>query len=127
MALAQHTDLLLLDEPTTYLDVAHQVEMLDLLVDLNQSRGTTIVMVLHELNLAARYADHLVAMKDGRIVAEGTPHQVVTEAVVRDVFGLDNQVITDPMSGTPLVLPAGRHHGPTTSQNTPELEGAHPL
>lgn len=123
MALAQHTDLLLLDEPTTYLDVAHQVEMLDLLVDLNRSRGTTIVMVLHELNLAARYADHLVAMKDGRVVAEGAPGDVVTEAVVRDVFGLDNQVVTDPLSGTPLVLPAGRHHKRTTAP-VPQLEGA---
>ena len=124
MALAQQTDLLLLDEPTTYLDVAHQVEMLDLLVDLNRSRRTTIVMVLHELNLAARYADHLVAMKAGRVVAEGAPREVVTESVVRDVFGLDNQVITDPLSGTPLVLPAGRHHGRST---TPVLEGAQPL
>ena len=73
MALAQGTDLLLLDEPTTYLDLAHQVEMLDLLADLNARRGTTVVMVLHDLNLAARYADHLVAMRDGRVVAEGTP------------------------------------------------------
>ncbi|MEZ0577118.1 ABC transporter ATP-binding protein [Nocardioides sp. MH1] len=119
MALAQETDVLLLDEPTTYLDLAHQVDMLDLLTDLNRSRGTTIVMVLHELNLAARYADHLVAMKAGRVVAEGAPRDVVTEEVVRDVFGLTNRVVTDPVSLTPLVLPAGRHHPPV-----PEPEGA---
>lgn len=111
MALAQGTDLLLLDEPTTYLDVAHQVEMLDLLADLNERSGTTIVMVLHDLNLSARYADHLVAMKQGRIVAEGGPAEVVTEAVVRDVFGLESRVIPDPVSRTPLVVPVGRHLG----------------
>jgi iron complex transport system ATP-binding protein len=109
MALAQQTDLLLLDEPTTYLDLAHQVELLDVLADLNAARGTTVVMVLHELNLAARYADHLVAMRDGRLVARGTPAEVVTADVVHDVFGLDCQVIPDPVSGTPLVLPIGRH------------------
>ena len=109
MALAQGTDLLLLDEPTTYLDVAHQVEMLDLLAELNARRGTTIVMVLHDLNLSARYADHLVALRHGRIVAEGTPREVVTEEVVRTVFGLDNRVIDDPVSHTPLVVPVGRH------------------
>ncbi len=100
MALAQGTDLLLLDEPTTYLDVAHQVEMLDLLADLNARRGTTIVMVLHDLNLAARYADHLVALRHGRVVASGTPAEVVTEDVVRTVFGLDNRVVEDPVSHT---------------------------
>jgi iron complex transport system ATP-binding protein len=109
MALAQGTDLLLLDEPTTYLDVAHQVEMLDLLAELNARRGTTIVMVLHDLNLSARYADHLVALHAGRIVAEGTPDEVVTEEVVRTVFGLDNRVVQDPVSHTPLVVPVGRH------------------
>ncbi len=110
MALAQGTDLLLLDEPTTYLDVAHQIEMLDLLTDLNGGRGTTVVMVLHDLNLSARYADHLVAMKSGEIVAEGAPAEVVTEETVRAVFGLGNRVITDPVSHTPLVVPVGRHH-----------------
>ena len=109
MALAQGTDLLLLDEPTTYLDVAHQVEMLDLLSDLNARRGTTIVMVLHDLNLSARYADHLVAMREGRIIAEGPPREVVTEDVVRTVFGLENRVIDDPVSHTPLVVPVSRH------------------
>src|SRR5690606_3831541 len=110
MALAQQTDLLLLDEPTTFLDVSHQVEVLDLLTDLNRARGTTIVMVLHDLNLAARYADHLIALADGRLHAAGDPVDVLTEDTVRAVFGLDSQVITDPTSGKPLMLPFGRHH-----------------
>ncbi|MGY1616271.1 ABC transporter ATP-binding protein [Geodermatophilus sp. SYSU D00691] len=110
MALAQQTDLLLLDEPTTFLDVAHQIEVLDLLTDLNRTRGTTIVMVLHDLNLAARYADHLVALADGRIHAAGTPAEVLTEQTVRAVFGLDSRVVVDPTSGKPLMLPIGRHH-----------------
>ena len=109
MALAQRTDLLLLDEPTTFLDVAHQVEVLDLLADLNRDLGRTIVMVLHDLNLAARYADHLVAMKDGRIVAEGAPADVVTEETVAEVFDLASRVVPDPVSGTPMVVPIGRH------------------
>jgi iron complex transport system ATP-binding protein len=99
MALAQQTGILLLDEPTTFLDLAHQVEVLDLLTDLNRTRGTTVVMVLHDLNLAARYADHLVALERGRVVASGSPHEVVTEAIVRRVFGLDSRVIA-----------AGRRH-----------------
>ncbi len=114
MALAQDTDLLLLDEPTTYLDIAHQVEMLDLLADLNHRRRTTVVMVLHDLNLSARYAHHLVVMRAGRIVALGAPAEVVTEEAVHDAFGLDNRVILDPVSRTPLVVPVGRHHVPTT-------------
>ena len=109
MALAQETDLLLLDEPTTFLDVSHQVEVLDLLVDLNRSRGTTVVMVLHDLNLAARYADHLVALAGGTVHASGAPVDVLTEDTVRAVFGLDSRIITDPTSGTPLMLPLGRH------------------
>lgn len=110
MALAQETDVLLLDEPTTFLDVAHQVEVLDLLTDLNHDRGTTIVMVLHDLNLAARYSDVLVAMSGGSVSAVGAPADVLDQALVRDVFGLDCQVILDPVSASPLVLPLGRHH-----------------
>ncbi|HEY0217831.1 MAG TPA: ABC transporter ATP-binding protein [Cellulomonas sp.] len=110
MALAQQTDLLLLDEPTTFLDVSHQVEVLDLLTDLNRSRGTTVVLVLHDLNLAARYADRLVALVDGRVHAAGDPADVLTEDTVRAVFGLDSQVVVDPTSGKPLMLPRGRHH-----------------
>jgi len=109
MALAQQTDLLLLDEPTTFLDVAHQVEVLDLLTDLNAARGTTVVLVLHELNLAARYADHLVALRRGEVVACGHPRDVVTEELVRDVFGLDCRVVADPVCGSPMVVPIGRH------------------
>ncbi len=109
MALAQQTDLLLLDEPTTYLDVAHQVEVLDLLLDLNAAHGTTIVMVLHDLNLAARYADHLIAMADGRVYAAGDPGEVLTAETVRAVFGLECHVLPDPTSGRPMILPLGRH------------------
>ena len=109
MALAQQTDLLLLDEPTTFLDISHQVEVLDLLTDLNHRRGTTVVMVLHDLNLAARYADHLVAMAGGRLHAQGTPEAVLTAENVRAVFGLDSRIIPDPTSGRPMMLPIGRH------------------
>lgn len=109
MALAQETDILLLDEPTTFLDVAHQIEVLDLLVDLNSKRGTTIVMVLHDLNLAARYADHLVAIRRGQVHATGTPEEVLTEKMVETVFGLRSRVMTDPTSGRPMMLPLGRH------------------
>nr|WP_245354751.1 ABC transporter ATP-binding protein [Brachybacterium sacelli] len=109
MALAQDTDLLLLDEPTTFLDVAHQVEVLDLLTDLNRARGITIVMVLHDLNLAARYSDQLVMISDGRVRASGAPAEVLTEEGVREVFGLSSRVIADPVSGLPLMVPIGRH------------------
>jgi iron complex transport system ATP-binding protein len=110
MTLAQDTDILLLDEPTTFLDVAHQIEVLDLLTDLNQRRGTTIVMVLHDVNLAARYSDVLVAVRNGRVHASGAPRDIVTPALVHEVFGLDCTIIPDPLSGDPLVIPAGRHH-----------------
>jgi iron complex transport system ATP-binding protein len=109
MALAQQTDILLLDEPTTFLDINHQVEILDLLIDLNRSRGTTVVMVLHDLNLGARYADYLVALAEGRVHFAGTPEQVLTEDTVSVVFGLRSRILTDPTSGRPMMLPMGRH------------------
>jgi iron complex transport system ATP-binding protein len=109
MALAQRTGVLLLDEPTTYLDVSHQVEVLDLLTDLNAAEGTTVVIVLHELNLAARYADHLVVMKAGAVVGSGAPGQVLTEELVSDVFDMRCRVVPDPVSATPLIVPIGRH------------------
>jgi iron complex transport system ATP-binding protein len=110
MALAQDTDILLLDEPTTFLDLPHQVEVLDLLTDLCHGGGATVVTVLHELNLAARYADHLVAMRAGRVVAAGPPTEVVTEELVADVFDLRCAVLEDPLSGAPMIVPFGRHH-----------------
>ncbi|MFK4811023.1 ABC transporter ATP-binding protein [Devosia sp. ZW T5_3] len=110
MALAQQTDLLLLDEPTTFLDINHQVEVLDLLTDLVRNNGRTIVVVLHDLNLACRYADHIVAMKAGRLVAEGKPSEVMTEAIVAEIFGMASRIVIDPISDTPMIVPIGRHH-----------------
>ncbi|MER6831270.1 ABC transporter ATP-binding protein [Streptosporangium sp. NPDC000563] len=107
MALAQGTDLLLLDEPTTFLDLAHQIEVLELVRRLHGELGRTVVMVLHDLNLAARYADRLVAMRDGRVVAAGPPAEVLTETLLAEVFELDAKVIEDPVTGTPLVVPIG--------------------
>ncbi|MHC1560105.1 ABC transporter ATP-binding protein [Actinomycetospora sp. C-140] len=109
MALAQGTEVLLLDEPTTFLDLAHQVDVLELVARLNRERGRTVVMVLHDLNLAARYAERLVALHRGEIAAEGTPHEVLTEDTVRDVFGLEARVVPDPVAGTPMVVPIGRY------------------
>jgi iron complex transport system ATP-binding protein len=109
MALAQDTRILLLDEPTTFLDVAHQVEVLDLLTDLNRADGRTIVLVLHDLNQACRYSHHLVAMRDGAIAAQGAPSDVVTAELVEDVFGMRCRVVPDPVSHTPMVIPIGRH------------------
>jgi iron complex transport system ATP-binding protein len=105
MALAQQTGLLLLDEPTTFLDIAHQIEVLELVADLHRDDHRTIVIVLHDLNLACRYAHHLVAMRDGRIVAHGPPSEVITAETVHAVFGLESLVIADPITGTPLVVP----------------------
>jgi iron complex transport system ATP-binding protein len=107
MALAQQTPILLLDEPTTYLDIAHQIELLDLFADLHEA-GSTLVAVLHDLNHATRYATHLIAMKDGRVMAQGAPGEVVTAELVREVFGLESLVIEDPETGTPLVVPRAR-------------------
>ncbi|MFG2824112.1 ABC transporter ATP-binding protein [Kitasatospora sp. NPDC048365] len=108
MALAQETPLLLLDEPTTYLDIAHQIDVLDLCARLHEERGRTLVAVLHDLNHAARYATHLIAMRDGRVVAAGPPGEIVTAELVEEVFRLPCRVIEDPESGTPLVVPAAR-------------------
>lgn len=111
MVLAQRTDILLLDEPTTYLDIAHQVEVLDLCEQLRAERGHTLVAVLHDLNLACRYATHLVAMKDGAVVAEGDPAEVITAELVEHVYGLACRVVPDPECGTPLVIPHKSGHG----------------
>nr|WP_218849233.1 ABC transporter ATP-binding protein [Nocardioides perillae] len=108
MVLAQDPATMLLDEPTTYLDIAHQVDVLDLLAELNAERGTTVVMVLHDLNLAARYAHHLVVMCEGRVLREGAPADVLDEACVAEAFGLRSQVVPDPVTGSPMVVPVGR-------------------
>ncbi|UOE77590.1 ABC transporter ATP-binding protein [Parageobacillus thermoglucosidasius] len=110
MALAQQPDILLLDEPTTFLDITYQIEILDLLTDLNRKHGTTIVMVLHDINLSARYADYIFALHKGRLVAEGEPSKVITSTLIKEIFGLDCTVIEDPLSGSPMVVPKGRHH-----------------
>ena len=112
MALAQQTRLLLLDEPTTFLDLAHQVEVLELCRELNQVLGTTVVAVLHDLNQACRYADRIIAMRDGQVLTQGKPSDVMTAETVEQVFGLKVSVTPDPVTGTPLVLPAPpRTHG----------------
>jgi iron complex transport system ATP-binding protein len=108
MTLAQNTEILLLDEPTTFLDLAHQIEILDLLYDLNQTQGRTIVMVLHDLNQACRYADCLIVMHQGYIYAQGSPESVMTEAMVSEVFGLESRIIPDPMTETPMCVPVSR-------------------
>jgi iron complex transport system ATP-binding protein len=107
MALAQNTPIMLLDEPTTFLDMAHQLEVLQLLALLNREEGRTIVMVLHDLNQAARYADHMVAMASGQVAAAGAPRDVVTTGMLRDVFGVEAEIVHDPRGGMPLCIPYG--------------------
>lgn len=108
MTLAQDTDLVLLDEPTTYLDMTHQIEILDLLFELNEKENRTIVMVLHDLNLACRYAHNIVAIKDKKIFAQGKPEHVINCHLVKNVFGMDCEVTMDPLFGTPLCIPYGK-------------------
>jgi iron complex transport system ATP-binding protein len=120
MALAQDTPLLLLDEPTTYLDIAHQIEVLDLCAELHEDGGRTIVVVLHELNLAVRYATHLIVMRDGCILAEGAPQAIVTPELVEQTFDLPCRIIDDPETGAPLIIPLARATGRAT-QTDPAL------
>jgi len=123
MALAQETAILLLDEPTTFLDIAYQLEVLDLLHDLNAT-GRTIVMVLHDLNQACRYAHHLVALRDGKIHAQGDPHRVMTAQMISEVFQIQSHVATDPITGTPMCIPIGRAKArqPVPLQSTQETQ-----
>jgi iron complex transport system ATP-binding protein len=115
MALAQQTDILLLDEPTTFLDIAHQIELLELFTDLNHV-GHTVVAVLHDLNHAARFGTHLITMKDGDVLAQGPPSQIVTADLVEEVFGLRCLVVPDPVTGTPQVVPLGRDRNQVLSR-----------
>ncbi|WP_055482526.1 ABC transporter ATP-binding protein [Sphaerimonospora mesophila] len=115
MTLAQGTDLLLLDEPTTYLDLAHAIDVIDLVDDLHES-GCTVVMVLHDLNLATRYSDNLIVMRAGSILAQGHPRDVITAELLHEAFGLRARVIDDPVSGRPLIVPIGRTHSENSDQ-----------
>ncbi|MFC4404799.1 ABC transporter ATP-binding protein [Gracilibacillus xinjiangensis] len=108
MTLAQGTDTILLDEPTTYLDMTHQIEILDLLFELNENRNSTIVMVLHDINLACRYAHHIVAIKDKKVYAQGKPEEIISGSLVNEVFQMKCDVMYDPMFGTPMCIPHGR-------------------
>lgn len=119
MTLAQQTPLLLLDEPTTFLDIAHQVEVLDLCADLHEDRGYTLVAVLHDINQACRYATHMIAMRDGGVVASGAPGDIVTADLVAQVFGLDCRIIPDPETGTPLMIPCAPKSAAPTHDSLP--------
>ncbi len=125
MVLAQETPILLLDEPTTFLDIAHQLELLDLLADLNV-QGRTVVAILHDLNHACRYASHLIAMKEGRVAASGSPDAIVTAGLIEDVFGLSCIVIPDPIAGTPMIVPKKRRPLPEDGAAGTALDGSTP-
>jgi iron complex transport system ATP-binding protein len=124
MTLAQDTDWLLLDEPTTFLDLAYQIEVLDLLYELNATRGKTIVMVLHDLNHAARYAHHIIALQKGQVIAQGAPAEIVSEMMVKEVFGITAKVISCPVSGAPLVVPQSERHQRVILKNELYIIGA---
>ena len=111
MILAQETAIMLLDEPTTWLDISHQIDLMELLSDLNQHKGYTIAAVLHDLNQACRYATHLIALRDGAIIAEGAPTEIVTSQLIEQIYGVKSLIIADPVAGTPLVVPLGRSRG----------------
>jgi iron complex transport system ATP-binding protein len=113
MTLAQGTEMILLDEPTTYLDLAQQIEILDLLYELNETEQRTIVMVLHDINLACRYAHHIIAVNDRTIYAQGTPEEIITEDLVKTVFQMDCHISYDPLYGTPMLIPVGRGRKPS--------------
>lgn len=115
MALAQETETLLLDEPTTYLDMAHQLEVLQLLERLNAKEGRTILMVLHDLNNASRYSDHVIALREGTVFRAGTPAEVMTEDLLREVFGVEADIVRDPRNGIPLCIPYGLNHRAATT------------
>ncbi|NBD27295.1 ABC transporter ATP-binding protein [Paenibacillus glycinis] len=108
MTLAQNTPTILLDEPTTFLDMTHQIEILDLLYDLNERENRTIAMVLHDINLACRYAHHIVAVKEGQVYTKGRPEEIVNEHFIRDVFGMESRITADPIFGTPMCIPFGK-------------------
>ena len=108
MVLAQETSIMLLDEPTTWLDISHQIDLLELLSDLNRTQGYTLAAVLHDLNQACRYATHLIALRDGKIVAEGAPKEIVTPELIERIYGMRCMIIDDPVAGTPLVVPLGK-------------------
>ncbi|WP_281884678.1 ABC transporter ATP-binding protein [Paenibacillus sp. YYML68] len=125
MALAQETDILFLDEPTTFLDMGHQLEVLKLLQKLNREEGRTIIMVVHDLNHATRYAQHMVAIKSGRVVSEGSPEQVVTQEVLQEVFGIEADIIPDPRTGVPLCIPyelAGQSYSAKAGREVRDLQ-----
>ncbi|HDR2820562.1 TPA: iron-enterobactin ABC transporter ATP-binding protein [Enterobacter bugandensis] len=108
MVLAQETSIMLLDEPTTWLDISHQIDLLELLSELNRTQGYTLAAVLHDLNQACRYATHLIALRDGEIVAQGAPKEIVTPDLIARIYGMRCMIIDDPVAGTPLVVPLGR-------------------